>query len=111
MVPENREPASLELGRILHDARCAKGIKRDELAEQVGVTKRFLSAVENGEKRPKYETLREIIHCLGISADQVFYPGLENDSDAQQIMRLYGNCSERDKVLIKTLIYAALKNK
>ena len=110
-MSENREPALLELGRVLHDARCAKGYKRDEVAEQVGITKRFLSAIENGEKRPKYETLRDIICCLGISADQIFYPDLENDTDAQQVMRLYENCSERDKQLVKALLSAIYKHK
>ena len=101
----------LELGRILRDARCAKGYKRDEVAEQVGITNRFLSAIENGEKRTKYETLRDIICCLGISADQIFYPDLENYTDAQQVMRLYENCSERDKQLVKALLSAIYEHK
>lgn len=111
MVAEKREESLLELGRILHDARCAKGYKRDVVAEQVGITKRFLTAIENGEKRPSYETLREIIRALGISADMVFYPELAEDTDAQQIMRLYEGCTDHDKHIIKAAIDAARQHK
>ncbi len=81
-MSENRKPALLELGCILRDAGCAKGYTRAEVAEQVGTMTRFLSAIENGEKRPKNETLREIICGRGISNGQVFYLDLENDTDA-----------------------------
>ena len=81
-MPENRKPALLELGCILHDAGCAKGYTRAEVAEQIGIMTRFLSAIENGEKRPQNETLREIICGRSISVDQVFYLDLENDTDA-----------------------------
>lgn len=101
----------LKLGCIIREARCAKGYKPAELAEQVGITIRFLSAIESGQRAPGYENLWELIHCLGISADQIFYPELADDSDAQQVMRLYGNCNERDKQLVKALLGAIYKNK
>ena len=92
-------------------ARKDKSRTRDSLAEQVGISPRHLSAIENGEKRPSIEVLRKIIHCLGISADRVFYPDLDVDTDAQQIMRLYDKCSDHDKQIIKAVINAALQNK
>lgn len=110
-MSNKKEQLLLKLGCIIREARCAKGYKPAELAEQVGITKRFLSAIESGQRAPSYENLWELIHRLGISADQIFYPELAEDSDAQQVMRLYETCSDRDKLLVKALLYAAVKNK
>lgn len=110
-MSNKNEQLRLKLGCIIREARCAKGYKPAELAEQVGITIRFLSAIESGQRAPGYENLWELIHCLGISADQIFYPELADDSDAQQVMRLYGNCNERDKQLVKALLSAIYKNK
>ena len=71
---ENKDSILRELGAALKKARKGKGRTRDNLAEQVGISTRHLSAIENGEKRPSIEVLREIIHCLGISADLIFFP-------------------------------------
>ena len=95
----------------MREARRAKGYTVEKLAEQVGVTKRFISSIESGERAPGYENLRSLIHCLGISADQIFYPDLTEDTDAQQVMRLYGKCSDHDKQIIKAVIDAALQHK
>lgn len=108
-MSENRELALLEIGRILHNTRCTKGCKRDEFADPIGITKRFLSAIENGEERPEYETRQNIICCLSTSADQTFYPDLENDTDAHHVMRLYENCDEQDKQLVNAWLNAIKK--
>jgi len=110
-VSDNREQLLLELGCILRDARRAKGYKIEELAEEIGVTKRFISAIESGQRAPGYENLREIIRCLGISADTIFYPESAGDSDAQQVMRQYEGCTEHDKQIIKAALNAARRNK
>ncbi len=108
---EGKESVLREVGAALKKARKDKNRTRENLAEQVGITTRHLSAIENGEKRPSIEVLREIIHCLGISADRVFYPDLDEDTDAQQTMRLYDKCSDHDKQIVKAVINTALQNK
>lgn len=108
---ENKDSILRELGAALKKARRDKGRTRDSLVEQVGISPRHLSAIENGEKRPSIEVLQEIIHCLGISADLIFYPDSDADTDAQQTMRLYGRCSDHDKQIVKAVIDTALQNK
>ena len=110
-MSKKNEQLRLKLGCIRREARCAKGYKSAELAERAGITIRFLSAIESGQRAPGYENLWELIHCLGISADQIFYPDLENDTDAQQVMRLYENCDEREKLLVKALLNAIYSSK
>lgn len=109
-MSENREQLLLELGCIMREARRAKGFTVEKLAEQIGVSKRFISSIESGERAPGYENLRALIHCLGISADQIFYPNLAEDTDAQQVMRRYGECSDHDKQIVKAVIEAALQS-
>ena len=95
-----------ELGNAIKDARINKGYTRAKFAERIDISDRHLTSVENGERRPSFELLYIIIRSLGISADQIFYPDLADDSDAEQIKRLYHVCSDRDKELIKTMLYA-----
>lgn len=103
---EDKESILREVGAALKKARKDKNRTRDSLA-----TPRHLSAIENGEQRASIEVLREIIHCLGISADRVFYPGFDADTDVQQTMRLYGKCSDHDKQIVKAVIDTTLQNK
>lgn len=100
-----------QLGETLKSARHKAGYTREQLAERVNISVRHLTSIENAEKRASYEVLYHLIRNLGISADLIFYPETSNDSDAQQTMRLYQNCSERDRALIRSMIDAMLDHK
>lgn len=95
-----------KFGHILKDIRLSKGYTRQQLAERADISIRYLSSIENEQREPSYDVLYRLFHSLGISADTIFYPfnNKADNSDAEQIKRLYLECSERDKVLIRTLI-------
>ena len=112
---ENRELPSApgKFGRILKEIRLQNGYTREQFAERVGISTRYLSAIENEQREPSYDVLYRLFHGLGISADTIFYPN-ENkadNSDAEQIKRLYLECSERDRKIIKNILDTMLDNR
>jgi transcriptional regulator with XRE-family HTH domain len=68
-----------ELGAAIKSARLESGITQTELAAKLHITSRYLSAIENGRKRPSFDLLYHIVHALDISADRLFYPETEHE--------------------------------
>lgn len=57
------------MGPVFKQARLDANMTQDELAERVGITSRFLQAIESNERGVSLDTLIRIIRALGISAD------------------------------------------
>jgi len=109
---EELQNAPGNFGHILKEIRQKNGYTREQVAERAGISTRYLSAIENEQREPSYDVLYRLFHSLGISADTIFYPN-ENkadNSDAEQIKRLYLECSDRDKRIIKNLLDTMLDN-
>ena len=73
----------------------------------------LLEECEYGQKkaaRPK--TLEVIIKALGVSADRIFYPELEEDNKTlNEITRLSATCEPNQQKLILDIIRSIKKNK
>lgn len=109
---EELQGAPGNFGHILKEIRQKNGYTREQVAERAGISTRYLSAIENEQREPSYDVLYRLFHSLGISADTIFYPN-ENkadNSDAEQIKRLYLECSDRDRRIIKNLLDTMLDN-
>ena len=53
------------LGQVLQRARDEKGVSQEQLSKATGITRTFLSLVENGKRFPSYDTLVRISSFLG----------------------------------------------
>ena len=49
------------LGGIIKAARKAKGLTRDQLAERIHITPRYLMSIENENQKPSYAILFRLI--------------------------------------------------
>lgn len=59
-----------KIGAMLLQARLEKGMTQEELAEKVGMTKSYISKIENNIKEVRLSTLKKIIELgLGGSLD------------------------------------------
>ena len=105
-----QEKIVTNLGYLLKQARMKMGYTRERLAEKIGITPRFLTAIENEEKRPSYDVLYLLLHNLGMSADCIFYPEKPSETEEQHLVRLLQLCSNRDKKVIQDLINSMLDN-
>lgn len=59
-------------GQTIKDARQSARLTQDDLAEQAGVTTRYIMAIENENKQPSMKVLFKLIRALKISADTIF---------------------------------------
>lgn len=100
------------LGNVLKSALKDKGLTREQLAEIINITPRYLMSIENENKKPSYEVLFRLIRELGISADKIFYP--ENphaDNKVEQLIRLLYQCDDREIKIATATIKALLGNR
>jgi transcriptional regulator with XRE-family HTH domain len=74
------------LGGVVKSARQEKQLTQCRLSEQLGITPRYLKAIENSGRKPSYDLLVRIIRELDIPADTVFYP--ENGQQSEKIYQL-----------------------
>lgn len=81
----------------IKEARCALGLSQDELAEQVGVSRRSVIAYETGQKSPRDKTLYQIAMVLHVSThylkdDNCDDPteDIEKDSYVVEVSKSYG---------------------
>ena len=113
LLKEEMRKAPGDFGHILKDIRTKKGYTREQLSERAGISTRYLSAIENEQREPSYDVLYRLFHSLGISADTIFYPDSNSadNSEAEQVKRLYMECSERDRLIVRAMLDSMLDNK
>lgn len=101
-----------KLGDILKTARKNNNLTREQLAEKLGITSRYLMSIENENNKPSYSVLFRLIRELGISADTIFFP--ENkctNTEIEQLTRLLRLCDERDLKIAKVTVKALVDTK
>ena len=67
-----------EIGRRIKEIRKQKKIPQEKLAEMIGITPNYMSALERGLYNIKLELLVQIIDCLDITADDLFRDVIKN---------------------------------
>lgn len=92
------------LGTIIKSARLSKNYTREQLAEKLHISSRYIAAIENQNKKPSYDILYKLVRALSIPADMIFYPEMrENTSNKEQLVRMINQCDEHSlKVLFAT---------
>lgn len=66
------------IGMRIKEIRKQKKIPQEKLAEMIGITPNYLSALERGAYNIKLDTLVQIIDCLDITADDLFRDVIKN---------------------------------
>ena len=99
-------------GQTIKDARLAAGLTQDALAEQTGITTRYIMAIENENKLPRVKVLFKLIRALKISADTIFYPEIQHaDKKKEHIIHMIQLCDERDLQVVTATVKALLDTK
>lgn len=58
----------MKTGTLIREARESKGFNQEDLADEVGVSKNYISLVENNKKDPSIKFLQDVSVYLGIPA-------------------------------------------
>ena len=101
-----------EFGRTIKDARHAAGLTQETLAEQIGITPRYIMAIENENKQPSMLVLYKLIRALKISADAIFFPEIQHsDKKKEHLIHLIRLCDEKELKVATATIKALLDTK
>ena len=85
--------------------RLQRGYTRDQIAERADIGTRYLIAIENDEKKPKFDVLCRLVRAIGLAPGRLFYPELEEkDDESSRLIRLLQNCNDRDRKLVAAII-------
>ncbi len=67
-----------EIGRRIKEIRKQKKIPQEKIAEMIGISPNYMSALERGAYNIKLDLLVQIIDCLDITADDLFRDVIKN---------------------------------
>ena len=71
-------------GQAMKAARKAKGLSRNELADQMHIAPRYIASIENSGQHPSLQIFYELVTLLDVSVDQFFFPNKETDKSTQR---------------------------
>ena len=63
-----------KLGEVIKTSRLKMGLTRDQLAEKIGISPRYLMSIEHEGKKTSYDVLFQLVRYLTINANDIFFP-------------------------------------
>ena len=106
----------MDIGKLIKDARLAKGMTQEELGNLVGVQKSAIAKYENGRVvNIKRSTLQRLAKVLGLKGSDLIIESNPNeaaslsamvlsDSDLREVIELYITLTSEDKKTYKSLL-------
>lgn len=90
---------TISIGSKIREYRIKKGLNLEKCAELSGITRRYLSDIENGAKTPKLETFVNIVNAVSGSADYILQDDLVTGYKAKSnmILKKLDNLDEEKK--------------
>ncbi len=69
----------MQLNELLRKTRIEKNLTQEYVADQIGVSSRTLSRIENNLRSPKYDELKNIFKVLAMPQTMVFGESCERN--------------------------------
>jgi transcriptional regulator with XRE-family HTH domain len=102
-------PAQYSLGERLKLFRKIHGMSLEDLAQQTGMTKSYLSKVERGLSEPSFSSVLRLCHAYGITTGQLM--GEEANAERLQLTLKQERTPLRKVKNYEGYIYEAIANK
>lgn len=61
-----------KLGENLKRIRTEKGISQSDIAKSLGVSRGFVSNIENGKRNPTLATISRLAKAVGVPTEELF---------------------------------------
>lgn len=61
-----------KLGEVIKTSRLKMGLTRDQLAEKIGISPRYLMSIEHEGKKPSYDVLFQLVRYLNNQCKRYF---------------------------------------
>lgn len=104
------------IGNRVKQYREAVGLTQEALAERVGLSTNYISAIERGVSFPRIERLVAVINEVQASADQIFIDVIQNSSPlresvlSDEIEKLPSREQQRIFAVVEAMILEANKS-
>lgn len=101
-----RKVSTIKIGEVLQQIRKSNGYTQEKLAENIEVSVRYISDIEQDRAKPSYEVLIRICNLYQISFDQIFskYLKVKENKSLEYSLAGYEKLSKEDKKTIDYLI-------
>lgn len=108
-----RKPSTIKIGKNIQAIRKSNGYTQEKLAEQIEVSIRYVSDIEQDRAKPSYEVLIKICNLFQVSLDQIFsnYLKAKDNKTLEYSLAGYEKLEKEDKKTIEYLIMYFNKNK
>lgn len=102
-----------EIGLAIKNERKKAGLTREQLAERIHISTRYLISIENDGQAPSFDILYTLIRTFNISIDQYIHKdNITTQSTLRRnIYSLLEHVNETDLVIIESTIVGVLKRK
>lgn len=96
----------IKIGKNIQKIRKSNGYTQEKLAEEIEVSVRYISDIEQDKSKPSYEVLIKICNVFQISLDQVFseYLNIKENKSMEYSLAGFDKLSKKDKETIENLI-------
>lgn len=108
-----RKASSIKIGKNIQKIRKSNGYTQEKLAEEIEVSVRYISDIEQDKSKPSYEVLIKICNIFQIGLDQIFcnYINTKENKSMEYSLAGFDKLSKRDKETIENLIIFFNKSK
>ena len=92
-----------EVNERLKKARLYLNLSQEFVANQIGLPRTAITAIELGQRKISSEELTKFSELYGVTLDELTY-GEDINADVKVFARLYSELPENDKMEIQNLI-------
>lgn len=99
-----------KLGEVIKTSRLNMGLTRDQLAEKIGISPRYLMSIEHENKKPSYDVLFRLIRYLTINANDIFFPEsiVDTSKERKHLEQMIKLCDKHEIMVISATAQALL---
>ena len=102
----NQEELNRWIGSQIYTERINRKMSQEALSEAVGISRNFLSMLENGNKAAKIDTYYRIACALDISLGSLFQ-GDKNNGVTEDILFLLSDCTPKESHALLEILRTA----
>lgn len=101
-----KKTSLIKIGKNIQKIKKSNGYTQEKLAEEIEVSVRYISDIEQDKSKPSYEVLIKICNVFQISLDQVFseYLNIKENKSMEYSLAGFDKLSKKDKETIENLI-------
>ncbi len=101
-----KKSSIIRIGKNIQQIRKSNGYTQEKLAENIEVSVRYVSDIEQDRAKPSYEVLIRICNLFHVTLDQIFseYLNVKENKSLEYSIAGYEKLSKQDKKTIEHLI-------